>query len=100
MADIINFHDNPVQKIKKELAKKEEELARANHELVFFKHIYSATVSVTELLKLQVVDVRANVMMLESHLKLVTENLANIQQKLDNVDKMKAQVRTDPPKNT
>ena len=97
MVDIINFHDNPVHNIKKELVKKEEELARANNELVFFKHIYSATTSVSELLKLQVADIRSNLVLLEGHLKLVNENLVNIQTKLDNVDKMKGRIVSEPP---
>lgn len=97
MADIINFHDNPVRNIHKELVKKEEELARANNELIFFKHLYSATTSVSELLKLQVADIRSNLVLLEGHLKLVNENLVNIQTKLDNVDKMKNQVVTNKP---
>lgn len=98
MADIINFHDNPIRNLKKELDQKEQELARANNELIFFKHLYSATTSVSELLKLQVADIRSNLVLLEGHLKLVNENLVNIQTKLDNVDKMKNQIITDPPK--
>lgn len=98
MGDIINFHDNPVKNIQKELDKKEEELARVKNELVFFKHLYSATDSVSELLKLQIADIKSNVILLEGHLKLVHENLSNLQSKLDNIDQMKSKVTIDPPK--
>lgn len=98
MADIINFHDNPVKNIQKELGQKQEELDRANNELAFFKHLYSATASVSELLKLQVADIKSNIVLLEGHLKLVHENLTNLQTRLDNVDQMKNRVVTDPPK--
>lgn len=97
MADIINFHENPVQNIQKKLNTKQKELDRANNELVFFKHLYSATASVSELLKLQVADITSNIVLLEGHLKLVHENLANLQGKLDNIDRMKNQV-IDPNK--
>jgi len=99
MADIISFHDNPVKKIQNELEKKIKELDRANEELTFFKHIYSATASVSELLKLQVADIKSNIILLEGHLKLVNENLSNLQNKLDNIDQMKSRVTViKPPK--
>lgn len=98
MADIINFHDNPVKNIQKELGLKQEELDRSNNELEFFKHLYSATASASELLKLQVADIKSNIVLLEGHLKLVHENLTNLQTRLDSIDQMKSRIITDPPK--
>lgn len=97
MADIINFYDNPVKNIKKELEKKEQELERSQKELAFFRHIYSATTSVADLLKLQLADLKSNVVLLEGHLKLVSNNLSTLQSKIDQIDKMRGQVITDPP---
>lgn len=99
MADIINFHDNPVKNIKKELAKKEKELEKSQKELAFFRHVYSATTSVADLLKLQLADLKSNVTLLEGHLRLVNDNLNGLQSKIDNIDKMRGQVITEPPKN-
>ena len=97
MADIINFYDNPVKNIKKELEKKEQELERSQKELAFFRHIYSATTSVADLLKLQLADLKSNVVLLEGHLKLVSNNLSTLQSKIDQIDKIRGQVITDPP---
>lgn len=96
MADIINFHDNPVKNIKKELEEKEKELDRAKKELAFFRHVYSATTSVADLLKLQLADIQSNVVLLKGHLHLVDDNLKNLQTKLNQIDKMRGQVVTDP----
>ena len=99
MADIINFHDNPVKNIKKELEEKEKELDRTKKELAFFRHVYSATISVADLLKLQLADFQSNVILLEGHLRLVDDNIKTIQTKLNQIDKMRSQVVTDPPGN-
>lgn len=98
MADLINFFDNPVKNIKKELDQKQKELERTQKELSFFRHVYSATISVADLLKLQLADLKSNVVLLEGHLKLVNDNLDSLQTKISQIDRMRSQVVTDPPK--
>ena len=98
MADIIDFYNNPVKNIKKELADKEKELERTKKELAFFRHVYSISTSVADLLKLQLADLETNVVLLQGHLKLVGDNIKNLQSKLEHADKMRSQVIVDPPK--
>jgi len=93
MGKLISFHDNPVTELKKELKEKEKQLQQAQHELAFFKSIYSTTHSIGDLLKLQLADLTSNVMLLQGHLKLVQENLNSVRTKLDNLEEMKNRVK-------
>lgn len=97
MADIIDFHKNPVTNIKKDLKKKEKELNRAKEELAFFKRIYSATASTGDLLKLQLVDLESSITILQGHLNLVQQNLKNLKAKLAELDNAKSQIYIVPP---
>lgn len=92
MADIIDFHKNPVTNIKKDLKKKEKELNRAKEELAFFKRIYSATASTGDLLKLQLADLESSITILQGHLSLVQQNLKNLKAKLTDLDDAKSQI--------
>ncbi len=92
MADIIDFHKNPVTNIKKDLKKKEKELNRAKEELAFFKRIYSATASTGDLLKLQLADLESSITILQGHLGLVQQNLKNLKAKLTDLDDAKSQI--------
>jgi len=99
MGKIIDFHGSPVANIKKELAEKEKELGTVKQELAFFKRMYSQTVSVSDLLKLEVSDLNANIVILQGHLKLIQDNLGTLKGRLEQVEKQKAQVQlTDPNK--
>lgn len=97
MADIIDFHKNPVTNIKKDLKKKEKELNRAKEELAFFKRIYSATSSTGDLLKLQVADLESTLTILQGHLGLVQQNIKNLKSKLAQLDNAKSQIYIVPP---
>ena len=96
MADIIDFHKNPVTNIRKDLKKKEKELNRVKEELVFFKRIYSATASTGDLLKLQLADLESSIVILQGHLGLVQQNLKNLKSKLAEIDNAKAQIHIIP----
>lgn len=100
MTKIIDFHQTPVVALKKELKEKEEQLEAVKNELIYFKRIYSTTVSIGDLLKLQMADVQANVALLQNHLVLVQQNLASIKSKIDELEKMRAriQIMPSPPK--
>jgi len=93
MGKLISFHDNPVTELKKELQEKEAQLKQTQHELAFFKSIYSTTNSIGDLMKLQVADLNSNVMILQGHLKLVQDNLNSVRTKIENLDQMKNKVR-------
>ena len=93
MGKLISFHDNPVVELKKELQEKEVLLKQTQHELAFFKSIYSTTNSIGDLLKLQLADLNSNVMILQGHLKLVQDNINSVRTKIDNLDQMKNKVR-------
>lgn len=93
MGKLISFHDNPVTELKKELHEKEEQLKQTQHELAFFKSIYSTTNSIGDLLKLQMADLNSNVMILQGHLSLVQDNLNSVRTKIENLDQMKNKVR-------
>jgi len=97
MADIIDFHKNPVTNIKKDLKKKEKELNRAKEELAFFKRIYSATSSTGDLLKLQIADLESTLTILQGHLGLVQQNIKNLKSKLAQLDNAKSQIYVVPP---
>jgi len=97
MADIIDFHKNPVTNIKKDLKKKEKELNRAKEELAFFKRIYSATSSTGDLLKLQLADLESTLTILQGHLGLVQQNIKNLKSKLAQLDNAKSQIYIVPP---
>jgi len=97
MADIIDFHKNPVTNIKKDLKKKEKELNRAKEELAFFKRIYSATSSTGDLLKLQIADLESTLTILQGHLGLVQQNIKNLKSKLAQLDNAKSQIYIVPP---
>ena len=92
MADIIDFHKNPVTNIKKDLKKKEKELTRVKEELAFFKRIYSATASTGDLLKLQLADLESSITILQGHLNLVQQNLKNLKAKLTDLNDAKSQI--------
>lgn len=96
MADIIDFHKNPVTNIKKDLKKKEKELNRAKEELAFFKRIYSATASTGDLLKLQLADLESTLTILQGHLGLVQQNIKNLKSKLAQLDNAKSQIYVVP----
>ena len=92
MSKLINFHDNPVMGLKKELSKKELELEQVHRELAFFKHVYASTSSVGDLLKLQLADITSNISLLESHLTLVQNNLSSVKAKIDQLEQMKSKI--------
>jgi len=93
MGKLISFHDNPVTSLKKELIETEEKLKIAQHELSFFKSIYSTTHSIGDLIKLQLADLSQNVMTHQGHLKMVQENINAIRVKLENLEEMKNRVK-------
>lgn len=93
MGKLISFHDNPVTELKKELQQKDAQLKQTQHELAFFKSIYSTTNSIGDLMKLQMADLDSNVMILQGHLNLVRDNLDSVRTKIENLDKMKSKVR-------
>ena len=97
MGKIINFNDSPVNELKKELKKKDDELERIHAELAYFKRIYSTTVSIGDLLKLQVADIHSNISLLQNHLAMVQDILQNVKNKIDQLEKMKARIKTTPP---
>lgn len=97
MANIIDFHKNPVTNIKKDLKKKEKELNRTKEELAFFKRIYSATASTGDLLKLQLADLESSITILQGHLGLVQQNLKNLKAKLAELDNAKSQIHIMTP---
>lgn len=94
MGKLISFHGNPVTELKKELNEKEKQLKQAQHELSFFKSIYSTTHSIGDLMKLQLADLTSNVMLLQGHLNVVQDNLNSLRTKLDNLEEMKNRVKT------
>lgn len=92
MSKLINFHDNPVMELRNELNKKEIELEELRRELSYFKHIYSSTSSIGDLLKLQLADITSNISLLEGHLTLVQNNLTSVKSKIDQLEQMKSKI--------
>ena len=92
MGKIISFHDNPVMRLKKVISEKEIKLEQVQRELAFFKHVYSSTVAVGDLLKLQLADITSNISLLKGHLTLVQNNLSSVRAKIDQLEEMKAKV--------
>lgn len=86
MAEIINFNSNPYTEIKKELTETQKKLSDTEQELLFFKKVSAVTNSTTDLLKLQIADMESNVMILQGHLKMVTQNLQGIKSKLEGLN--------------
>lgn len=96
MADIIDFHKNPVTKIRKDLKKKEKQLNRVKDELSFFKRIYSTTAATGDLLKLQIADLESSITILQGHLIMVQQNIKNLKLKLADLDSAKSQIHIIP----
>lgn len=86
--NIIEFNKNPVQKIKKELADKATKLAETQKELVFYKSLANNLKSISELLRLQTIDLEANVESLRQQLNIVDNNLKGLKQKLNHVNQI------------
>lgn len=83
MAEIIDFNNNSYVEIQRELAETQKKLHQTEQELIFFRKVSAVTNSTTDLLKLQIADMESNVMILQGHLKMVTQNLQGIRAKLD-----------------
>ena len=92
MGKVISFHDNPVKGLKNELSKKEIEIEKIQRELTFFKHVYSSTSSIGDLLKLQLADITSNISLLEGHLSLVQTNLSSVRAKIEQLEQMKTKI--------
>lgn len=84
--NVIKFNKNPVQKIKKELKDKKIELVDVQKELAFYKGLANNLRAISELLKLQTIDLEANVETLKQQLNIVDNNLKGLKQKLNQVD--------------
>lgn len=83
MAEIIDFNNNSYREIQRELTETQKKLTETQQELIFYKKVSAVTNSTTDLLRLQIADMESNVMILQGHLKMVTQNLQGMRAKLD-----------------
>jgi len=86
MSKVIKFNDNPVKKTQEELISVKKQLTETKTELAFYKGLINHEKAISDLLKLQVLDIESNVETLISQLNTVDNNLKGLKLKLAQVD--------------
>lgn len=86
---VIDFNKNPIQKLKKDLAKKEKELNELKEELKFYRSLYNSEKSINENMMICILDLQNNIDMLQSNMEVITKNLKGLYDKMEHIQKLR-----------